>query len=189
MTAGESALLQILLVIILCFVESRRRRNLRDDRAAIPAASLALFLRRFRCGLLIVVVIKNRRAVLLTNIRSLSVECRRIVILPENGKQIVIAESLRIVSHLDDFGMSCSPAADVLISGVFHRSAQISHACRQNSRYLAICGFYSPEASRAKRRNLRILHRFIHHHLYSLFVHHSCIARAADENDACLPLC
>src|SRR6266480_1474207 len=187
MTAGESALLQILLVIILCLIEPRRRRNLRDDWPAIPAAALALFLRRFGCGLLIVVVIKNRRAVLLTDIRSLSVERRRIVILPENRKQIVIAESLRIVANLDDFGMTGSPAANVLIRGVLHRSAQIPDTRRKNSRYLAICGFYSPEASRAKRGNLRILHCFIHHHLCSRFFLHSCIARVTDENDACLP--
>src|SRR5687767_86506 len=112
-TAGEPAFLEILLVVILRFVERGGRRDLRDNWTSMRAASVTLLLRRFGRGSLLIIVIENCRPVLLSDVRALPIECRRIVILPENGQEIVVGQSRGIVLDLDHFSVAGAAAADV----------------------------------------------------------------------------
>src|SRR5512141_495031 len=148
--AGKTALLEILLVIILCHVELRRWSDLGDNRTTIPSALLSFILRCDRCFLLRIIMVEDGRAVLSAHVRSLPVEGRGIVILPENREQVVVGDACRIVRHLHDFSVAGAAAADVVIGWILQRSAEVSDSRRENTGDLAVCGFDSPEASRAK---------------------------------------
>ena len=118
MAGGEAALLQVLLVVILGLVEAAGGRDLGDDRAAEAAFVLQRLLRCLGGGLLLRRLEEDRAAVLLADVGALAIQRRRVVVLPEDGEQRVVADDGRVVLDLDDFGVAGVPIADVLVGGI-----------------------------------------------------------------------
>src|SRR5262249_28238219 len=73
-------------------------------------------------------VVEDRRAVLRAVVRSLTVELRGIVQLPERVEQLIVGYFLRIVGELHDFRVSGSVRADIFVRGIVERAAQITDA-------------------------------------------------------------
>src|SRR5262249_59648339 len=61
----------VALMVVLCSVERRRRNDLRDDRARYPQRFGRLLLRLFGESLLFLVVVEDRRAVLVAAVAEL----------------------------------------------------------------------------------------------------------------------
>src|SRR4051812_36338552 len=83
--AGEAALLEVLLVVVLGLPERLGVLDLRHDRPR--DARLDAVTGRFRRRSLCVVMDEDRRPVLVADIRPLAVQLRRIVLGPERGEQ------------------------------------------------------------------------------------------------------
>ena len=92
MAARAAVLLDVLLVILLGAPEGRGGSDLGHDRATEPAAGLELLLHRGGGRLLGLVVIEDGRAVLGADVRPLAIQRRRIVELPEDLQQLLVAD-------------------------------------------------------------------------------------------------
>src|SRR5579863_6040201 len=101
-TVVESALLEILLVIFLGAPELGGGHDLGHDGPRKTALRGVAGGARFR--FLFRRVIENDRTVLRAHVRPLPVQRRRVVIVPEDFEQVVVADYVRVKSHLDHFG-------------------------------------------------------------------------------------
>src|SRR5260221_705023 len=125
MAGSEAAFLEILLMIVLGAIEGLGRLDRGDDR---PAEALRRFepsLGRLGGCLLQRRVEEDRRAVLRPDIGALAVQGRRVMVLPEDVEELLIARSGRIALDLDDLGMAGFVAAQVTISWVYRHAARI----------------------------------------------------------------
>jgi hypothetical protein len=142
-------------MIFLRAPEGRRRLDLRHDRALEPAALLDFFLCSLGCDFLRWRMIKNDGAILRPHIRPLSVQCRRIVIRPENVEQLIVIDLCRIELDLHDFGVTGLVGANIFIAWVPRRPAGITDRRGGNAFEFAKSFFDSPKTSRAERCFLR----------------------------------
>ncbi len=77
---------------------------------------------------LLLIVIEDDRAVLRTDVVSLSIHCRWVMCLPKGLEEFVVADNGCIVDDLTDLGMACRAAADFFIRGVTNGAACIAGA-------------------------------------------------------------
>ena len=148
MTAGLAALLEVLLVIVLRRVESGRRRDLGYDR--LPARFLPRLERR-GCGRLLAGIIEeDRRPVLAAQIPTLTVECCRVVIGPEDIQKLLIGHLCRVKVDLDGLGMTGIPATDLPVRGVLGRAAGVADGGGRYARNLAKRSLDTPETAGCK---------------------------------------
>src|SRR5438552_16251834 len=141
-------------MIVFRLVERRRRSDLGHDRARKLSARRQLRLRLLGDSLLLVAVIENRRTVLGADVRALTVQRRRIVILPEDVEQLLVRHLRRIVDELNHFGVSRASAAHILIGRVLERPAEITDGRVLHTVYVAKGRLDSPEAARPECRQL-----------------------------------
>src|SRR5258707_1760937 len=106
MAGGKAALLEILLVIILRAMEVDRRLDLCDDRAAKALGRFELRLGSARRLFLRGRMVENRRAVLRSDIRALAVQCRWVVVLPEDIEELLVAHLGGIELDLANLGVA-----------------------------------------------------------------------------------
>src|SRR5271170_7333600 len=103
---------------------------------------------------------ENRRAVLLAEVRSLTIDLRRVVHGPERLQKFVVAQFLWIESHLHHFGVTGSIRANIFVRRALGFSPAIPHDRIDHSRNLPKLRFNSPEASGTERCNF--LHWLLH---------------------------
>ena len=113
-----AALLQVALVIFLGTPEFWRGLDLRDDRPIKFPARHQFFLRLFRGSLLFGLIIKNDRAILRSNVGSLSIQRRRVVIRPKNIEQFVVANLRRIELDLYDLSVAGFVGAYIFVARI-----------------------------------------------------------------------
>src|SRR5438876_8502198 len=82
----QAVLFQVALVVFLRPEKCGGGRDLRDDRALVPAALFEELLRSRGRGLLLGGQEEDGRPVLLSDVRSLAVERCRVVVFPEDGQ-------------------------------------------------------------------------------------------------------
>src|ERR1700722_5351409 len=90
---------------------------------------------------------ENRRAILVADVRPLPVQRGRIVIIPEDFEQVVIADDLRIEGDLDHFGVAGAIRADIYIGGVVELPAGIADGSGFNARQASERGFDAPKTA------------------------------------------
>src|SRR5271163_2212990 len=147
---ADSRLLKILLVIILRAVKLRRRHNLRYDRLLEHVILLEHGLRRARFLLLLLIVIKNSRAILRAHVRPLPVHRRRVMTLPEHRQQLQIRNLRRIKLHFHRLRMPGPPRANLFVVRMFRRPARVTHSSRSHPRHLPERILHSPKTTRRK---------------------------------------
>src|SRR5690606_3945606 len=81
---------------------------------------------------LFVVVVKNRRSVLCTDIRALAVQLCRVMRDKKGGEQFVIRYFGRIVNDINGFGVPCRTRCDLPVTRVSNSTSGIT---RYNSSY------------------------------------------------------
>src|SRR5262245_37002877 len=146
---GESALLQIALVVFFRTVESGGRSNFGDDRPG--EAALLLGLGGLRSGLLLGGMEEHGRTVLRAYVRTLAIQRGRVVILPKHIEQLAVGYARGIKFDLDHFGVTGSIGADVAIGGVRKRAAHVADRGIDNSGNTPESSFDPPEAACTER--------------------------------------
>src|SRR3954469_12565060 len=97
-------------------------------------------------------MVENCRAVLRSEVRTLAVQLRGIVILPKGIQQNFIGNLFGLVANLNRFSMPRAVSAHVLVSRVFHFAAGVTNTRGCHARNLPECCFDTPEASGCKCR-------------------------------------
>src|SRR5215471_19709483 len=115
---GEASLLQILLVIVLRPIELRGGNDLGGDGPPVTAALFEGLFRGDRGRLLSGTVKKDRGAVLSSDVRSLAVELRRVVLVPKDVEQLLVAHPGRVVFDLNRFRVAGFVRAHVFVSRI-----------------------------------------------------------------------
>ena len=111
---------------------------------------LQRFFRGLRRGLLLRRVEEDGGTVLRAPVRSLAVELRGVVVLPEDFQQVCVAHLRRIVLDLNRFGVAGAIGTNFFVGGIVGVSAGIAHAGGYYAGHLAEGGFDSPETSRCE---------------------------------------
>jgi hypothetical protein len=147
-----AALLQIALVIFLPAPEGRRRLNLCHYWPGKPTALAQFFFRHLRRGLLFGRMIKDDGAILRSDVRTLAVQCHRVVVRPKNLEELFVADLRRIEFDFNDFSVACFVRADIFVAGIFFRPAGVTdgssgHAFQSTKRFL-----HAPETACPKGR-------------------------------------
>src|SRR5579864_9337736 len=126
--AGQAALLQILLVILLCRIERDCRYDL--GRNGLDVA-MCLFQRLLRCQrffLLLGRMEEDGGAILRAPVGTLAVHLGRVVILPKDLQQIGIADFGRIELDFDRFSVARAVGAYFLVGGILGVAADVADA-------------------------------------------------------------
>ena len=138
-------------MIFFCAPECRHRFNLRYHWPGKTPAHIDLFPGCFRRRLLLGRMIKNHRAILRSNIRTLPVQCRGIVVRPEHLQKLIVRDLEWIEFHFHDFGVTGPVSAHIFVSRILFRSASITDCRRQHAFQIAESFFNSPKTACAKR--------------------------------------
>jgi uncharacterized protein len=101
---------------------------------------------------------EDGRAVLVADVRPLPVQRGRVVIIPEDFEQVVIADDLGVEGDLDDFGVAGAIRANVFVGRVVQLPAGIADRCGFNARQTPERGFDTPKTACAE---CGLLHTFI----------------------------
>src|SRR5262245_28615137 len=149
-----AAFLQIMLMIFFRAPERWSGFDPRHDWPIKPAALLQFFFRSASGGVLLWRMIENDRAILRSNIRALPVQCRGVMIGPENIQELVIAHLRRIEFYLHHLGMSGLVGANILVRRILLCSTRIADAGGQNTFHVAKCFFHAPKTPRTECRFL-----------------------------------
>ena len=86
-------------------------------------------------------------AILVADVRSLAVQRGRVVIIPEDFEQVVIADDFRIEGDFDHFGVAGAIRANVLIGGVIQLAAGIAYLRGSDARQTPERGFDAPKTA------------------------------------------
>src|SRR6185312_5427002 len=148
--ARHAVLLQIALMVVFSYPEGGGGHDLRDDLLREPPALAKDLPGLLGQLLLLVVVIEDRRAVLRSYIRALAIEGGRVVVVPEDVEQRVVAHQRWIELDLDHFGVSGGVAAHFFVCGIGLRPAFIACGRGNDAGNLLESGLRSPEASGTK---------------------------------------
>src|SRR4029079_9412947 len=149
--ARAAALLEVLLVVVLGDVEGLRRLDHRDDRLAVAARRVYLALRLLGARALLLVLVEDDRAVLVSYVPALAVQLRRVVLAPEGLEQLLVRDPLRVVRHLHDLGVAGRVRANVLVGWVLECAALVADLGLGHAVELAERGLGAPEAAGAER--------------------------------------
>jgi uncharacterized membrane protein (UPF0127 family) len=93
---------------------------------------------------------EDGRTVLVADVRSLAIQRGRIVIIPKDFEQVVIADDLGIEGYFDHFRMPGAIRADVLIGGVVQLPAGIADRRGFDARQTPERGFHAPKTACTK---------------------------------------
>src|SRR3990172_6817749 len=153
---ATGVLREVLLVIVLRVVELRSVKDLRGD----PTVALGLepFLvqvaRSLREPLLLRAESVDARAVLRTDIRSLTHASCRVVTLPEDLQQALIRETFGIEHHQHDLVVAREPGADLPVVGIRSHPRGVTDGGGMNSGKLPKRLLRAPETAHPEHRPL-----------------------------------
>lgn len=100
-------------------------------------------------------MVKDHGTILLSNVGTLPIQRRRIVVRPENIKQLVVTNLRRIEFHLHHFGVTGFVRTNIFIGWIILRSARISNCARDHALQFSEGFFHTPETTCAKGGFLR----------------------------------
>src|SRR5437773_2028776 len=141
-------LVEVALVVLLGAPELRRRYDLGHDR--LREVALHNNLRPEGLLLLLGIVGEDDRAVLVTEVGALAVECRRVVHVPEGVEQLRVRDPGRVVRDLDGFGVPGAARANLLVGHVVDVAALITRDGIDHARDLVEEVLDAPETSAGK---------------------------------------
>src|SRR3954453_15443051 len=154
----ERDLVEVLLVVVLGEVElgSWRPDDLGLD-LAVPGSRQRLLVHRLRClgrRALGVVAAKDVRPVLRPAVIALTHALRRVVVLPEDLEQILVADLRGIEDHADRLRVARLAGAGLAIGRVAGGTALVTDGRRPHAGLLPVRLLLAPEAAERKLRDL-----------------------------------
>jgi hypothetical protein len=150
-----TALFKVTLMIFFGAPEPWRRLDLRHDWPIETSAFLQLVFRGFGSCSLLRRMVKDHGTILLSNIGTLAIQRRRIVVRPENIKHLVVTDLRRIEFHFHHFGVAGFVRANIFIRWIILRSARVPNRGRDHAFQVAESLFHTPETTCAKGGFLR----------------------------------
>jgi hypothetical protein len=151
-----TTLFEVALMIFFRAPEPRRGLDLRHDWPIETSVLLQVAFRGFGDLFLLRRMIKDHRSILLSNVGPLPIQRRRIVVRPENIKQLVVTDLRWIEFHFHHFGVACFVCANIFIRRIVLRSARVPDRGRNHALQFAESFFHSPETTCAKGGFLRL---------------------------------
>src|SRR4029453_8680186 len=145
-----TALFKIALMIFFGAPEPWRWLDLRPDWPIETSSLFQLVFRGFGDGLLVRRMVKDHRTILLSNIGTLPIQRRRIVVRPENIKQLFVTNLRWIEFDFHHFSVAGLVCANIFIGWIILRSACVSNRCRDDAVQFSKCLFHTPETACAK---------------------------------------
>ena len=100
-------------------------------------------------------MVKDHGTILLSDIGTLPIQRRRIVVRPKNIKQLVVTNLRWIEFHLHDFGVAGFVRANIFIGWIILRSARVPNRYRDHAVQFSERLFHTPETTCAKGGFLR----------------------------------
>ena len=150
-----TALFKVALMIFFGPPKLWRRLDLRHDWPIETSALFQLVFRGFGSRFLLRRMVKDHGTILPSNIGTLPIQRRRIVVRPENIKQLVVTNLRWIEFHFHHFGVAGFVRANIFIGWIILRSARVPHRCRDDAGQFSECLFHTPETTCAKGGFLR----------------------------------
>lgn len=145
-----TALFEVALMIFFGHPKLWRWLDLRHDGPIETFALLQLVFQGFGGRFLLRRMIKDHGTILLSNIGTLPVRRRRIVVRPENIKQLVVTNLRWIEFHFYHFGMAGFVRANIFIRRMILRPARVPNRGRDHPVQFSKGFFYTPETTCAK---------------------------------------
>jgi Sulfotransferase family len=150
-----TALFKVALMIFFRAPEGQLRLDLRHDWPIETSVLLQLAFRGFGGRSLLRRMIKDHGSILLSNIGPLPIQRRRIVVRPENIKQLVVTDLRWIELHFHHFGVAGFVRANIFIRWIILHSARVPDRGRDHALQFAESFLHSPETTCAKGGFLR----------------------------------
>src|SRR5262249_21116772 len=150
---------EVLLVVRLRVVERAGLGDLGRDLAVARAGELRLerLARRLRGGALRVRGRVDRRAVLRADVVALAHALRRVVVLPEEPEDLLVARLPRVEADEHRLGVAGAARADLLVGWVRRVAAGVADSCRVDAGGLPEHALGTPEAAHPDYRLLEAL--------------------------------
>ncbi len=150
-----TALFKVALMIFFSPPEPWRQFDLRHDWPIETSALFQLVFRGFGGRFLLRRMVKDHGTILLPDIGTLPIQRRRIVVRPENIKQLAVIDLRRIEFYFHHFGVAGFVRANIFIGWIILRSARVSNRCRDYTVQFSERLFHTPETACAKDCLLR----------------------------------
>ena len=151
-----TALFKVTLMIFFGPPKPWRRLDLRHDWPIETSALFQLVFRGFGRRFLLRRMVKDHGTILLSDIGTLPIQRRRIVVRPENIKQLVVTNLRWIEFHFHHFGVAGFVRANIFIGWIILRSARVPNRCRDHAFQISEGFFHTPETTCAKGGFLRL---------------------------------
>jgi len=112
-------------MIIFCIIEFGSRLYLRSNRSKSPCCQLLLVeITGSLCQTLLLIIIGvDARAILGPSVVALSHALRRIMVLPEQCKQVDVGDLVWTEDHPDYFSVASRPTAHLLVSWILCKTS------------------------------------------------------------------
>ena len=144
-------------MVILGQVEFVEGSHLRHDRTIPDVLAIQLVDDFLRDRLLLIVMIKDRRAVLRARVVTLAVERGRVVDHEEHIQDFLEGDDLRVERYLHHLGVTGRPGAHLLVARVGHLSARITRFNRYHALQFVVHSLQAPETTTGQRCHLRLV--------------------------------
>ena len=150
-----TALFKVALMIFFGPPKPWRRLDLRHNWPIETSALFQLVFRGFGRRFLLRRMVKDHGTILLTDIGTLPIQRRRIVVRPKNINQLVVTNLRWIEFHFHYFGVAGFVRANIFIRWMILRSARVPNRCRDHAVQFSKGFFHTPETTCAKGGFLR----------------------------------
>lgn len=137
-------------MIIFRAVESGRWFDLGHDRLRKTATLVQADLRFFRRCALFGRMVENHGTILITNIGSLTIQRGRIMIRPEDIKELIVTNDRWIELHLHNFSMPGVVSAHIFVGWIFRRATRVSNGGVRHALYSPEGRFHPPKTTGPK---------------------------------------
>jgi len=152
---GLTALFKVALMIFFGPPKLWRWLDLRHDWPIETSALFQLVFRGFGSRFLLRRMVKDHGTILFSDIGTLPIQRRRIVVRPENIKQLVVVNLRWIEFHFHYFSVAGFVRANIFIGWIILRSARVPNRCRDHAFQISEGFFHAPETTCAKGGFLR----------------------------------
>ena len=146
-----TALFKVALMIFFGPPKLWRWLELRHDGPIETSALFQLVFRGFGGRLLPRRMVKDHGTILLSNIGPLPIQRRRIVVRPENIKQLVVIDLRWVEFHFHHFGVAGFVRANIFIGWIILRTARVPNRCRDHAVQFSECSLPHPRNSLRQR--------------------------------------
>ena len=154
LTLTAAVFLKVMLVIFFRAIELGCRNNFSDDRPGKPTGLIQLLPGSQRDFFLSGVGEENGAPILGTSVGAGPIARGRIVMVPEDGQQLIVRNVPGIIGNANGFGMTSLTGADFVVGRMLGMATGVPNFRDQHPLGLAQCFFNSPEAAGRKNRSL-----------------------------------